>query len=164
MRTRSGPLQSEDGFTLIEMMMALVILGIGIMSVVGLQTRDMAYNNTSRHQTQGYTLAMAWMEQLRGLPYGDDNLIMDQSYCLDFQKTDPEFEDCPHPPEGSPFYNQYEEYRYVVHWEVKNNTAIIPNTKRVEVQVKRRWRDPNTGEVKEVDVADVSFIRTEKFL
>ena len=24
--------------------------------------------------------------------------------------------------------------------------------------------DPNTGEVKEVDVADVSFIRTEKFL
>lgn len=140
MRTRSGPLQSEDGFTLIEMMMALVILGIGIMSVVGLQTRDMAYNNTSRHQTQGYTWAMDRMERLRGLDYDDPDLKVPKD-------PDPEV---PYSEVQGP---------YTVRWTVTN--ATIPNTKRVEVQVKRIWRDPNTGEVREVDVADVSFIRTE---
>ena len=128
MRTRSGPLQSEDGFTLIEMMMALVILGIGIMSVVGLQTRDMAYNNTSRHQTQGYTWAMDRMERLRGLDYTHADLAV-----------------AAHSEAQGP---------YTVRWTVTDNATIIPNTKRVDVQV--QWNNR--------DVATSSFIRTEKFL
>ena len=120
MRTRSGPLGSEDGFTLIEMMMALVILGIGIMSVVGLQTRDMAYNNTSRHQTQGYTWAMDRMERLRGLDYGHADLAIGA---------------VPHSEAQGP---------YTVLWTVTNNAANIPNTKRVDVQVQRNNKDVST--------------------
>lgn len=57
----------QQGFTLIEVMMAMVILGIGIMSIVALQTRDAMYNNSSRRQTLAYTYAMDQVEYLRSI-------------------------------------------------------------------------------------------------
>ena len=59
----------QEGFTIIEVMIAMVILGIGIFSIVGLQTRNMAYNTGSKKQTEGYNLAMDRVEQLLALPY-----------------------------------------------------------------------------------------------
>jgi prepilin-type N-terminal cleavage/methylation domain-containing protein len=58
---------SQHGFTLMEVAMAMVILGIGIMSIVALQVRDTMYNNSSRRQTQGYTRALDKVEELRAL-------------------------------------------------------------------------------------------------
>jgi type IV pilus modification protein PilV len=73
-RVRQGGrlLRQEQGFTLIEVMMAMVVLGIGIFSIAALQTRDMAYNNASKRQAEGYTLALDRMERLRAADYIND--------------------------------------------------------------------------------------------
>lgn len=64
-------LVQEKGITLIEVLMAMVILGVGIFAIVALQTRDMAYNNASKRQAEGYTWAMAHVEWLKTVPYTD---------------------------------------------------------------------------------------------
>jgi len=99
----------QQGFTLIEVMMAMVILGIGIMSIVALQTRDTMYNNSSRRQTQAYTWAMDRVERLRALPYTDGDLTTSS-----------------HSETQSP---------YTVQWVVSDNTANVADTKKVAVTV-----------------------------
>ncbi len=109
MQKQTSIWQSQRGFTLIEVMMALVILGIGIMSIVALQTRDMAYNNSSRRQTQGYTWAMDRVERLRSIKYTNADLNV-----------------------GS---KSQAEGPYLVRWTVSDNSLNIPNTKKVDVSV-----------------------------
>lgn len=99
----------QQGFTLIEVMMAMVILGIGIMSIVALQTRDTMYNNSSRRQTQAYTWAMDRVERLRALPYTDGDLAISS-----------------HSETQSP---------YTVQWVVSDNTTKVADTKKVAVTV-----------------------------
>ncbi|WP_275889085.1 type IV pilus modification PilV family protein [Desulfobulbus rhabdoformis] len=111
MRQSRNKVQGEKGFTLIEVTMAMVILGIGIMSIVALQTRDMAYNNSSRRQTEAYTWAMDRVERLRAISYTDADLIVSGT-----AKTD-------------------NEGPYTVRWLVSDNSAKVPDTKKVDVTV-----------------------------
>jgi type II secretory pathway pseudopilin PulG len=70
-RQFSEKLVQQEGITLIEVLMAMVILGVGIFAIVALQTRDMAYNNASKRQAEGYSWAMAHVEWLKTVPYTD---------------------------------------------------------------------------------------------
>ena len=110
MKQALKPIRNQRGFTLLEVSMAMVILGIGIMSIVALQTRDAMYNNSSRRQTQAYTWAMDKVEQLRALKYADAKL------ALNYNGTDTQ----------GP---------YTVRWSVTNNAANVPDTKKVDVTV-----------------------------
>jgi type IV pilus assembly protein PilV len=127
MQKKSMLWQCQRGFTLIEVMIAMVILGIGIMSIVALQTADMAYNNSSRRQTQSYTWAMDRVERLRGIKYADADLSV----------------------AGNPHVQT--EGPYSVQWTVTDNSANIPNTKRVNVNVQWNGRQ----------VATIVFTRTQ---
>lgn len=113
MQDQSNILKNQFGFTLIEVMMAMVILGIGIMSIVALQARDMAYNNSSRRQTQGYTWAMDRVERLRSISYTDALLSVG---------------------ERSESQGPYE-----VRWKVEDNDAKVKDTKKITVTTK--WND-----------------------
>ncbi len=99
----------QQGFTLIEVMMAMVILGVGIMSIVALQTRDTMYNNSSRRQTQAYTWAMDRVERLRSLSYTNADLTT-----------------ASHSETNAP---------YTVQWVVSDNTLKVADTKKVDVTV-----------------------------
>ena len=101
---------NQKGFTLIEVIMAMVILGIGIMSIVALQTRDMMYNNNSRRQAEAYTWAMDRVEFLRALPYNDTKLALNHSESV--------------------FEGPYE-----VHWKVSDNSINVAYTRKVDVTV-----------------------------
>jgi type IV pilus modification protein PilV len=104
-------LSTQRGFTLIEVLMAMVILGVGIMSIVALVTRDITYNNSSRRQTQGYTWAMERVEHLRSIPYAD--------VVTDTATQGP----------------------YSVQWTVTDNSANVDGTKLVDVVVQWNGRD-----------------------
>jgi type IV pilus modification protein PilV len=125
MHKKTNRWRSQGGFTLIEVMMAMVILGIGIMSIVALQTGDMAYNNSSRRQTQGYTWAMDRVERLRSIKYTNADLNISA--------------------------HSKAEGPYSVKWTVSDNSANIPNTKKVDVRVE--WNGN--------PIATIAFTRTQ---
>ena len=60
-----------QGFTLIEVMIAMAIFAIGILAVTTMQMRSIGQNTSARMQTEATTLAVDWMEQLLSLPYED---------------------------------------------------------------------------------------------
>lgn len=102
---------NQEGFTLIEVVMGMVILGIGIFSIAALQTRNMNLNTSSKKQTEGYTWAMDHVEQLLVAPYDTDPLIA----------------------VGGPTTVVQGPYNVV--WSVLDNTANIPNSRLVNVAI-----------------------------
>lgn len=132
--------KNQEGFTLIELMIALVILGIGIFAMVALQTRTTTFNNGSKKQSEGYTWAMDQIETLYTVAYDDDGA----AGLLRIQGDPAVIGDGITLAQGP----------YTVEWDVENNGAgglnNIDNSKRIHVSV--RW---NTNEVAQVDFTRV---------
>ena len=133
-------MHNQKGFTLIEVMIAMVILGFGLLAVGSLQTRNMAYNSTSKRQTEGYNWAMDKIERLLTQPYdGTGDLAVQGSPTVVGDGHSPNAADTallvP----------------YTVEWDVVDNVANIPNSSQVFVFVRLNG----------TEVATVDFIRTE---
>ena len=129
----------QAGFTLLELMIAMVILGIGILSIVALQARNVIQNSSAKRQTEGYNWAMDQIETLLQLPYNDANLDFDGD-PINVVAND----------SGHILVNP----PYTVEWDVADNGVAglgnLENSKRIHVSV--RW---NTEEVAALD-----FVRT----
>jgi type IV pilus assembly protein PilV len=67
--------QDNQGFTLIEIMVAMVIFMIGILSVAALQTKATKGNISANRSTRAFTWCSDRMEVLMRLPYTDANLL-----------------------------------------------------------------------------------------
>jgi len=65
---------NNQGFTLIEIMVAMVIFAIGILSVAALQTKATKGNISANRSTRAFTWCSDRMEMLMSLPYIDANL------------------------------------------------------------------------------------------
>lgn len=65
----------NQGFTLIEIMVAMVIFVIGILSVAALQTKATKGNISANRSTRAFTWCSDRMEVLMSLPYTDPNLV-----------------------------------------------------------------------------------------
>jgi type IV pilus assembly protein PilV len=104
----------EQGFTLLELIIAISILTIGILGVASTQLGSIRGNAFSAGTTEATTWAATYIEWLMRLPYDDDNLDQTQN---------------PH---------QETEGRYSITWNVTDD-AIIADTKSVEVVV--TWMD-----------------------
>lgn len=62
-------MKSECGFTIIEVMIALVVLGVGLLGVAAMQTKSIQGNLFGGRVTEGSSVAEAWMEWLMKQPY-----------------------------------------------------------------------------------------------
>jgi type IV pilus assembly protein PilV len=67
---RSG----ENGFTLIEVLIALTIFAIGMLGVAAMQITGIHGNATAKWHTQSSSWATAEVERLMTLPYGHADL------------------------------------------------------------------------------------------
>ncbi len=63
-RLRSSSRRTKSGFSLIEVMIAFTILGVGLLAVSGAQMKSIQGNQNSRHLTQGALVAQTQAEQL----------------------------------------------------------------------------------------------------
>jgi prepilin-type N-terminal cleavage/methylation domain-containing protein len=61
---------NNRGFTLIEIMIAMVIFVVGMLSVAAMQTSATKGNNTANRSTRAFTWCSDRMEVLMSLPYG----------------------------------------------------------------------------------------------
>lgn len=64
----------EEGYTLIEILIAITILAFGLMAVATMQVTAIKTNAKASNMSQGLTLAQAKVEELMNLPYGHDDL------------------------------------------------------------------------------------------
>ena len=69
--TQMDKLKKENGFTLLEVLIALTIFAVGLLAVAALQTSAIKMNSTSNKLTNLSTLAMDQIERLSALPYAD---------------------------------------------------------------------------------------------
>ena len=65
---------NNQGFTLIEIMIAMVIFVVGMLSVAALQTSATKGNTNANRSTRAFTWCSDRMEVLMSLPYTDANL------------------------------------------------------------------------------------------
>jgi len=62
---------NSEGFSLVEVLVALVIFMLGILGVMGMQYMAVRGNSTSRELRIGTNLAQHVLEQARGMDYAD---------------------------------------------------------------------------------------------
>ena len=61
----------SKGFTLLEILMALIILSISLLALAGLMTMTTRNNSYGSHVTEAATFAQDKLEQLRAGPWGN---------------------------------------------------------------------------------------------
>jgi type IV pilus assembly protein PilV len=70
---------NQKGFTLIEVLVALVILTVGLLGVTAMQITAIRGNHFSGNLTRATVLAQNKLEELKHLPYYDTKLSSGQS-------------------------------------------------------------------------------------
>lgn len=66
LKRRASRFRSEGGFSLIEVMIAFTILGVGLLAVAGAQVKSIQGSQSGRHLTQGAIVAQNQIEQFAG--------------------------------------------------------------------------------------------------
>lgn len=74
---------SQDGFTLLEVLMAIVILTIGIFALLSMQTTSIKGNATANRITEASDWGADEIEQIFALKYGDTTFLEDQDIPKD---------------------------------------------------------------------------------
>ena len=64
-----GKESKEEGYTLVEVLIAITVLAFGLMAVATMQVTAIKTNGIASGMSQGLTLAQAKMEELMNLPY-----------------------------------------------------------------------------------------------
>lgn len=72
--TRMKQLKKEDGFTLIEVLIALTIFAVGLLAVAAMQNSAILMNSNAGKLTHLSTWGMDKIEELSSLPYLDAEL------------------------------------------------------------------------------------------
>ena len=68
----------DAGFTLVEMMVALVLFGVGVMALAQSLPNGLSVRDKARRMTVATNLAQETVEQLRNLPFNDASLAAGQ--------------------------------------------------------------------------------------
>ena len=69
--TQMEKLKKEDGYTLIEVLIALTIFAVGLLGVAAMQTSAIRMNSTAGKLTNLSTWGTDKIEELSALPYSD---------------------------------------------------------------------------------------------
>jgi prepilin-type N-terminal cleavage/methylation domain-containing protein len=125
--------QKDEGFTLIEVLIAISILAVGLLAVATMQITSIKVNSTAGQITDRITLAQDKLEELMALPY-----------------SSPWLEDLGDPPSGTDTNgNTHQETTdgYTISWTVTNN-ALVSNTKLITVTVTGRGKTTRVSYIK----------------
>ncbi|MGD9105407.1 MAG: prepilin-type N-terminal cleavage/methylation domain-containing protein [Desulfobacterales bacterium] len=117
--------QKDQGFTLIEVLIAISIFAVGLLAVATMQTSAIKVNSTADQITTRMTWAQDKIEELIAMPY-----------------SDPWLQDLGDPPSGMDSAgNVHQETSdgYIISWTVTDNNPI-PNTKLIVVSVTGRGK------------------------
>jgi type IV pilus assembly protein PilV len=126
--------QKDQGFTLIEVLIAISIFAIGLLAVATMQISAINVNSTAGQITTRMTWAQDKLEKLIALPYSNHLL-----------------EDLGDPPSGTDSEDESHQETssddYIISWTVTDNTPV-PNTKLITVSVTGRGKTSRVTSMK----------------
>lgn len=122
--SQMGKLKKADGFTLIEVLVAITIFAVGLLAVAAMQNSAILMNSTAGKITNLSTWGMDKIEELSAMPY-----------------TDPWLQAAGNPPGNDSAGNTHREVSgdYTISWTVIDNNPL-PNTKNISVTVTGRGK------------------------
>ena len=135
---RPGARRSVHGFTLLEVMIALAILGFGLLVIAASQLHAMRGARSGRHTTRAAVIAQAQMENLQRRSWAD---IAATAWTAPVA-----VDDVVAAPTGSV------EQRYLVAWRITD--LVVGETRSIDVRV--QWQEPNRG-AREFSLSSVRF-------
>ena len=109
--TQRKVLRTQNGFTLIEVLIAVTIFAVGLLAIATMQISAIRMNSTGDRLTELSTLGIDKYEELMSLPFTDPQLAVGGSY-ID-----------PNPPAG-----------YTVRWTVVQDIQVA-NAKDITLTV-----------------------------
>lgn len=62
--------RKQTGFTLIEVLVAVVVLSVGLIGIAGMQTKSLQFNRSAYFHTQATVLTHDMIERMRANPQG----------------------------------------------------------------------------------------------
>ena len=74
--TPKGTLKKQDGFTLIEVLIALTIFAVGLLAIAAMQTSAIRMNATGNRLTELSTVGIDKFEELMSLPFTNAQLAV----------------------------------------------------------------------------------------
>ena len=142
--------RKEEGYTLVEVLIALGILGFGLLAVATMQVTAIKTNSRASEMSQALTLAQAKVEELMNLPYtafddkdgdgtnqdGDDNGTDDNGGNFGLDATADPADECLNDPVSDGFWPDPWDCtaRYRLFWNVAvDKPATSSKTIRVIV-------------------------------
>lgn len=108
-------LKKKDGYTLIEVLIALTIFAVGMLALAGMQTSAIRMNSTAGELSNLGTWAMDKIEELSALPYAHP--LLDST--------------------GNPHQEVYRDY--TISWTVIDDKPVT-NIKNITVTVTRQGK------------------------
>ncbi|MCW5213639.1 prepilin-type N-terminal cleavage/methylation domain-containing protein [Desulfobulbus sp. TB] len=131
--------ECENGFTLIETMVAMAIFTIGILGLFGMQTSAIKGNLSANSITTGTTWAADRVEYLLGLSYSDEELSVTGA-CSALPKSAADAASLPNK-NTFPIVNE-NHIGYTVYWAVAKDCMLsnIPDTSDEEEQKPKTLR------------------------
>jgi len=123
---------TEEGFTLIEVLISIVVLAIGLLSLNAMQMTAMNGNAGAVRLTGGVNWASDRVETLLNLPYNDT--------LLDSGTHDPENDGADNDSDGTTDEDDEDGVvGYQVEWTVQDDTPLA-GSKTITVTVNRNFR------------------------
>lgn len=68
------PIRNQRGFTMVEMMIALVLFGVGMMALAQVLPNGLSVRDKARRMSVATSMAQEEIERLRDLPYNHQDL------------------------------------------------------------------------------------------
>jgi type IV pilus assembly protein PilV len=125
---KNSNISGQQGFSLIEVLIAMVILGIGLLTLITMQTTGIMGNAKANNITVASDWGVDRMEQIFALDYDDDELKDDvnPTGAAGLDETGATADGTDTSPDGN----------YTISWNIADED-MMPNTKTIRVIIER---------------------------